>query len=225
VTGATSPWPVVHHREPAGTFHRRPLPEPLARQVWVCQPSAPALVLGSAQRDDVVDRAACETAGVEVVRRRSGGGAVLVEPGALLWVDVLLPSTDTLWQVDVGRAFEWLGEAWSAAFAELGRPVEVHRGALRRTPWSSLVCFAGLGPGELTDGAGAKVLGMSQRRTREGARFQCAALGHWEPDAILSLLALDDEQRRAAKEPLAHVAAGAGADLDALLDSFLRHLP
>lgn len=221
----TSAWRVVHHRESAAAFHGRPLPVPFVREIWVCHATAPALVLGSAQRAEVADRAACEAAGVEVVRRRSGGGAVLVEPGALLWVDVLLPAGDPLWQTDVGRAFEWLGEAWSAAYRELGRPVSVHRGALRRTAWSDLVCFAGLGPGELTDGAGAKVLGVSQRRTREGARFQCAALDRWDPAAVVSLLALEPELRREAVEALAPVAAGGGVSTDALLTALLDHLP
>ena len=39
------------------------------------------------------------------------------------------------------------------------------------TPWSDLVCFAGLGPGEvLLDGR--KLVGLSQRRTRNGVRIQ-----------------------------------------------------
>jgi lipoate-protein ligase A len=225
VSPGASGWAVVRHLEPAGAFHARTLPEPVTRQVWVCEPTAPALVLGSAQPEDVVDRDACARAGIDVVRRRSGGGAVLVEPGALLWVDVVIPSDDALWQVDVGRAFEWLGEAWAAALSELGRPVQVHRGALWHTPWSGLVCFAGLGPGELTDGTGAKVLGISQRRSRSGARFQCAALGRWEPEALLGLLALGPEDRRRAEEALGPVAAGAGVDLDALLGALLHHLP
>ena len=41
-----------------------------------------------------VDLEACAGAGVEVVRRRSGGGAVLVEPGSVVWVDVLVAATD-----------------------------------------------------------------------------------------------------------------------------------
>ena len=52
----------------------------------------PALVLGSTQRAEVVDERACADAGVEVVRRRSGGGAVLLEPGAVVWFDVVVPA-------------------------------------------------------------------------------------------------------------------------------------
>lgn len=218
-------WVVERRREDAATFHARPLPAPVRREVWICESTGAALVLGSAQRDEVVDRPACAGAGVDVVRRRSGGGAVLVEPGSVLWVDVLLPTGDPLWVADVGHAFLWLGEAWAAALRELGVVTAVHRGALERTPWSSLVCFAGLGPGELTDPAGRKVLGISQRRTREGVRFQCAALGAWDAAALVRLLALPAADRDVAVAELGRAAAGVGADLDALLAAFLRQLP
>lgn len=218
-------WVVERHREDAATFHARPVPSPARREVWICEPTAGALVLGSAQRDEVVDRRACAETGVEVVRRRSGGGAVLVEPGSVLWVDVLLPTGDPLWVPDVGHAFLWLGGVWAAALAELGVDTAIHRGGLHRTAWSDLVCFAGLGPGELTDPAGRKVLGISQRRTRAAVRFQCAALGTWDAASLIRLLELPAADRVAAGRDLRDVAAGTGVDLDALLAAFLRHLP
>jgi lipoate-protein ligase A len=55
-----------------------------------------------------------------------------------------------------------------------------------RTEWSELVCFAGLGPGEVTVG-GRKVVGISQRRTRDAARFQCVAYETWDADALGAL--------------------------------------
>ena len=61
----------------------------------------------------------------------------------------------------------------------------VHRGGLVATPWSRQVCFAGLGPGEVTV-AGRKVVGVAQRRTRHGARFQVAALLRWDPAALVA---------------------------------------
>lgn len=219
-------WPVLHHEEPAAAFHGRPIPDPASRQVWACEPTGPSLVLGSAQRVEVVDQAACAAAGIAVVRRRSGGGAVLVEPGALLWVDVVLPADDPLWERDVGRAFLWLGDVWSAALADLGRPTAVHCGALRRSPWSDLVCFAGLGPGELIDDTGAKVLGISQRRTRGAARFQCAALLRpWDPAPLLDVLALSAGERAAAAQDLRGAAAGLAVDAAALLAAFTARLP
>ncbi|MGH9273067.1 MAG: lipoate--protein ligase family protein [Acidimicrobiales bacterium] len=216
-------WEVVRRPEHAREFHARPIPEPAERAVWVCEPTGPALVLGSAQREDIVDHQACARAGIDVVRRRSGGGAVLVVPGELLWVDVIVPADDPRWTADVGEAFHWLGEAWQVAFAELGVTTTVHRGGLVRSRWSDLVCFAGLGAGEVLNEAGAKVVGMSQRRTRAAARFQCAALGRWDPDALLELLVV--EGRDAAAAELQDAASGAGVDVDTLLNAFLRRLP
>lgn len=217
-------WAVQRQPSSAAAFHAREVPDPAERAVWVCDTIGPAAVLGSAQPDGRVDRAACAGAGVDVVRRRSGGGAVLVVPGEVLWVDLVLPAGDPLWHDDVGRAFHWVGEAWAAALTELGVGADVHRGALVRSPWSREVCFAGLGPGEVTVG-GHKVVGIAQRRTRGSARFQCAALGRWDPSALLALLALDPGERAAAEDALAGVAAGAGVDLEALLAALLRHLP
>jgi lipoate-protein ligase A len=196
----------------------------MARTVWVCEPTGPAVVLGSAQPDAVADRAACERAGVAIVRRRSGGGAVLVEPGRLLWLDVLLPAGDPLWDRDVGRAFLWLGQVWAEALRGLGVDAAVHGGGLERAPWSSLVCFGAVGTGEVTVG-GAKVVGISQRRAREGARFQCSALGAWAPEDLLALLELDSPARRAAAADLTPRAQGVGVPLDALLDAVLAALP
>jgi lipoate-protein ligase A len=174
--------------------------------VWVLEPTDTAVVLGSTQPASVV------VPGTPAVRRRSGGGAVLMEPGGLVWVDVFVPAGDPLWEVDVGRAFLWLGRAW-AAVIEGGT---VHAGALVTTPWSKLVCFAGLGPGEVTVG-GAKVVGMSQRRARAGALFQCAALREWRPDRLLDRLALTDGERRRAASDLAGVAGGVDVDPDRLI--------
>jgi hypothetical protein len=56
------------------------------------------------------------------------------------------------------------------------------------TPWSELVCFAGTAPGEvLLDGV--KLVGLSQRRTRRGARFQCAINRRFDGELLVELLA------------------------------------
>lgn len=185
--------------------------------------TGPSLVLGSTQGLDVVDGAAAARSGLAVVRRRSGGGAVLVRPGEVVWVDVFVPSGDRLWAPDVGRATHWLGRAWAEALGDLGRPATWHDGPLVSTRWSSLVCFAGLGPGEVRVG-GAKVVGISQRRTRAGALFQCAALVRWSPADLLELLALPDDHRRQAASDLAGAAVGIDMEPQALEDAFLARL-
>ncbi|MGH9272386.1 MAG: lipoate--protein ligase family protein, partial [Ilumatobacteraceae bacterium] len=168
---------VVRSSGSAGEFHALALPEPVELQVWVFEVDHTALVVGSAQRvDEVVDVEACEAAGIEVVRRRSGGGAVLLEPAAITWFDVIVPAArlrDEGIGDDIARSMVWMGQHVAVGLDAVGvGAVTVHDGSMVATPWSSVVCFAGIGPGEvLLDGV--KLVGMSQRRTRAGARFQC----------------------------------------------------
>jgi lipoate-protein ligase A len=146
-----------------------------------------------------------------------------VDPSGL-WVDVLLPKQDPRWDDDVARAFLWLGEAWSAALADVGVASTVHQGGLCTTPWSRLVCFGGLGTGEVVDPDGRKLVGIAQRRTRAGARFQCMALASWDPAVLLGLLALPEDERVQATSALIDVARAVPAPLDALRTSFLAQL-
>lgn len=196
----------------AAEFHARPLPDSARAEVWWFEVTEPAIALGSTQPDSVVDRAACAAAGVDVVRRRSGGGAVLLVPGSTIWFDVLVPRGHERWDDDISRAAWWIGDAVARA---VGSPdLEVHRGPMVSTEWSRLVCFAGLGPGEVVY-RGRKLLGVSQRRTRDFIRLQCAMYRRWEPDRLLRLLrppvpepgALDGIVETAELGPAALVAA------------------
>ncbi len=203
-------WTPEHHRGSAATFHARPLPDPAARAVWWFEVAKPALILGSTQSLDRVDPAAVRRAGMDEVRRRSGGGAVLLLPGAVTWIDVVIPAADPHWESDVGRSFHWLGAVWASVLRDLGLPeVTVHTGPLVRSRWSDLVCFAGLGSGEVLV-EGKKAVGISQRRTRGAARFQCAVVHHWDPAPLVDVLNLTASQKWEARSALADVAVGIG---------------
>ena len=234
------PWRVEWPRGRADEVLAQPVPD--GRVVRVATVTAPAVVLGSTQRLEVVDAGRAAAAGVDVVRRRGGGGAVLVGPGEIAWVDVFVPTGDDLWSADVAVAFHWLGAAWTAALADVGVDAIWHDGTQCTTTWSRLVCFAGLGPGEVTL-AGRKVVGIAQRRTRDGALFQCAvplawdpaplcaalgapeaALRRWVPATLVDLLALSDDDRERATEELAPVALGLDIAEDALADAFVDQL-
>lgn len=216
--------PMIEVSEPLADFHARTIPPGLAvAQVWAYRPLRAALVLGSAQRDDLLDPAATAAAGVEVVRRRSGGGAVYVDPSTSLWLDIVVPPADARWSDDVRAATYWVGEAWKAAFARIGMETVMHRGAVEPTPWGRLVCFGAIGPGELAID-GCKVLGVAQRRTREGARFQCLVYESWEPERVLDLLDLSPGERSNAGSDLASVAMGVGSRLPALRAAILDEL-
>jgi hypothetical protein len=67
------------------------------------------------------------------------------------------------------------------------------------------------------------MVGISQRRTRAGALFQCAALVEWEPSALLDLLVLPEADRSQAAE-LAGVAIGSELNTAELTRSFAEGL-
>jgi lipoate---protein ligase len=228
---AGAAWPLVRESGPAQRLHTASATSvgdsPLAgRSVRWLEVERPALVLGSTQPDSDVDLGAAAAAGIDIARRRSGGGAVLVEPAGLVWVDVIVPVGDPLWDADIGRAAWWVGSAWAAAIEGVGvGPATVWRDALRSSRWSKQVCFAGVGPGEVLVGP-KKVAGVSQRRTRYGALFQTAALLTWDPSCVLGLLRLDAAERAAASQELAPLAMGVGPDRRSdLLAGFLAALP
>src|SRR5262245_19128403 len=199
-------WTIAERSGPAAELQERAL-DARVRLVEVLVPERPALVLGSAQPESDADRVAAASIGVDVVRRRSGGGAVLLLPGHDLWLDVTIPHADPLWDDDVAAATQWLGRAWAEALTLLGMDAELHAGPTSRTEWSKKVCFAGLGPGEVLVG-GRKAVGISQRRTRDGARFQCLVPRAWNPVPLLGLLELGHADRARGVTELAGVAIG-----------------
>lgn len=193
--------PVVTIERIAGSaaeFHARaiPLPGEMPNDevlVWHADFDAPAIVLGSRQRSDVLDLDACRRAGVEVATRRSGGGVVYLTPDEVVWVDVIVGATDARFTTDLRASMRWLGRCWVDALQSVVAGIDperlaVHAGGIEAGPWSDLVCFAGIGPGEvLLDGR--KLVGISQRRTRDGARFQCAVHRRFDPAVWTPLLA------------------------------------
>lgn len=173
-------------RTTASEQHGRDLPA--ERSVWNVDITTPAIVLGSRQTEAELNLDACVNEHVEIVRRRSGGGMVFLSPGKQVWLDVVIPRSDLLWIDDVGRAAWWLGDVWLAAIESLATArkihAHVHRQDLVRGNYGDRVCFSGAGPGEvmmLNDaGNPAKIVGISQRRTRDLARFQCTMYLQWE---------------------------------------------
>lgn len=211
-------WRVGYSHGDAGAFHAG---DPVAlRSATFHTVAPPTLVLGSAQPDADVDHRVAGALGVQVVRRRSGGGAVLLLPGEFVWLDLVIPAGDALWHDDVGRAMVWVGQLWQVAFAGMGVAGEVHRGGLETTAWSRRVCFAGAGTGEVMH-AGAKVVGVSQRRTRGWARFQSMCHLRWRPELVAALVS----PPRPAAASLAPVAQAAPVDAESLRHRLIAGLP
>ncbi len=209
-------WLVTESEGDAGEFHLTD-PQPV-RSATFYAVSATTLVLGSAQRDDVADRVA-RALDIAVVRRRSGGGAVLLVPGEFVWLDLVIPVGDKLWVDDVAAAMLWVGELWQRALGELRVATAVSIESVR-SPWSQQVCFAGVGSGEVVFND-RKFVGVSQRRTRAAARFQSLCHLRWRPELVAALVA----SPRPLATDLVNGVATVAASADAVRDALVRHLP
>ncbi len=226
-------------------FHHRELPDlhDRAGEIWIHRVERPALVLGSTQSFELLDRASAESAGWEVGRRRSGGGLVVISPGTHVWIDIIIGRAHPLWDDDVNLAFDWVGALWASALAErIGSMPSVHRGPLLDREAGRLLCFAGLGAGEV-EIEGHKIVGLSQRRTRTAARFQTMLelTDHTSLARPFSRGALRDliDERLAATTsggtsptgsrpiglPPGHQARAALSPLDLVVETFVRRLP
>lgn len=195
----------------------------------------PGLVLGSTQKAAAADERRAASSGVEVLRRRSGGGAVLLWPGRQVWADFFVAATDPLWHDDVTLAARWAGRLWASAVASLSTSgCSVHTERLIADRWGRLVCFAGMGPGEVFV-SGRKVVGVSQRRSRDRVRIQTAARLRPEKDPAtgspagggldeLDLLALSPAERAEGRTVLARRSTSIPATEAELTESLLREM-
>ncbi|HTX63240.1 MAG TPA: hypothetical protein VMD28_06350 [Acidimicrobiales bacterium] len=173
------------------------------RKVVLREVERPMVVLGSTQRAAAVNAVRAAREGVSIARRRSGGGAVLLLPGAQVWADLWVPSGDPLWSVEPHEIAVMAGEWWaralrpaSGAAARAADDLRVHRGASIPTPYSKAVCFGGIGPGEVAWG-GRKLVGLAQWRSREGALVHGCAYRRWDPQPLVDILDLPQTTRAA----------------------------
>lgn len=190
------------------------------RAVWCCAVTAPALILGSTQNESDIDSQRALAHGIEIVRRRSGGGAVYVHPDASIWCDVTIARGDVLWNDDVSLSMLWLGEVFVEALAPWLRTT-VYRDEFVGGTDGRAVCFASTSPGEVFAGA-SKVVGISQRRTREGARFQCVLYRQWSPLDWADCLSSTDLAQRVHALDVAQIDVAPQQVMDALLTTLAR---
>lgn len=193
----------------ARALHDRPIGT--SALVEVLEIDRSAIVLGSTQASEVVDSERAAARGFDVVRRRSGGGVVVLARSEHVWIDVTVPRGHRLWDEDVQRATWWLGDVWCAVLAAAKNDSgwSVHREKLVASAPERVVCFASVGPGEVLHN-GHKVVGISQRRTKDAARFQCTVFRRIDLELHAALL------RSAVPASLSH-AEGVGNVLEELV--------
>jgi lipoyl protein ligase-like protein len=195
---------VIVERAPAADLIPRPLAlldaaivEGRAQGVWSCA-TEPALVLGSGQ---LPPDGWAPPAGLALVRRGTGGGAVLCDQDYLM-LDIALPPGDRRILDDVTESYRWLAERLAAALGELGigdlspvRPPTLRRLDDAAREAGRIACFAGLGPYELLDAQERKVVGLAQRRRRGAVLLQAAAYLGGDRTALAGMLWLDRAQQ------------------------------
>ena len=160
----------------AAELHAVPMPTDGDRaELWIMKPTSPALVMGSSQRPELFDQTRLHDDGVTLAPRRSGGGAVFIDPVSTVWIDLVAPRSSHLWSSELAENFLIVGRLWQQGLRSLGVETELCIDSPARTDASTLACWAGVGWGELTIGA-AKIVGLSQRRTRWGSRVQAMAV-------------------------------------------------
>jgi lipoate---protein ligase len=206
---------VIVGRAPAAELIPRPLAlldaaiaDGRARGAW-SRATEPALVLGSGQRPPEGWR---PPDGIPLVRRGTGGGAVLCDADYLM-LDIALPPGDPRILDDVTESYLWLAERLLDALVRLGLGglSRVEPSVLRQRDDAAreaarIACFAGLGPYELLDASGRKLVGLAQRRRRGAVLLQAAAYLGGDRTGLADLLWLDEGVRDDLRARLAETA-------------------
>ena len=218
-----SSWKLYTEYVSAGEQHGRDLVA--ERAVWDVHITQKAMVLGSRQDESLLNAELCNRDEIEIVHRRSGGGIVFLAPGEHVWLDVVVPRGDSLWSDYVAQSSWWLGDVWVKTLNALGENnVLVHHESLSSDAWGDLLCFAGVGPGEVVRQSAeslSKFVGISQRRTRDYARFQCTIYTKWNPHDVEMYVVNTPGNL----SEIAHRVAAVQVSQQAIVDTFVSHLP
>ena len=123
--------------------------------------SRPSVTLGRFQRATDVDSEICATRGIPVVRRPTGGRAIL--HGDELTYSFSSPSSTGPVTGGLFRSYAALSKVFLLAFLSLGLDVEASGRKRGIRPDRSPLCFSSTSFGEITLG-GRKIIGSAQRR-------------------------------------------------------------
>ena len=130
--------------------------------------SQPAIVLGRSQRATPGLLRHASEAGVEVVARTGGGGAVLAGPW-MASLSLLLPVTHDWARASLPASYRAVGEACRRALLDLSVVTSLAGGRRAIAPPADLgwACFAEVSHGELLVNGERKILGLCQTRRRD----------------------------------------------------------
>ncbi|GMV33764.1 lipoate--protein ligase family protein [Chloroflexi bacterium CFX5] len=160
----------------------------------------PCLSLGHAQPFKDVDLERLRARGWDVVRRMTGGRAILHTDE--LTYSVSGPAEDPILAGSVLESYNRLAKALLFAMQDLGAPVEIKEGLAGNTTFSNPVCFEVPSTYEITVN-GKKLIGSAQARKKEGVLQHGSLPLNGDLTRICDALVFEDEAARdAAKKRL-----------------------
>ena len=143
-------------------------------QVLFWQYDQAAVIMGCSQRPSEEQIKRSEQAGFPILRRRSGGGAVLAGPW-MLSVTVFIPPDHPVAGQNIIEIFSWLEQIWIDTLSTCGVPCKgVDQQMIDRSKVVSQeqdlkwACYASLSHGEVISDDGRKLVGLAQIRKRKG---------------------------------------------------------
>lgn len=152
----------------------------------------PCLSLGFAQPFTVADQAFCIANGVDMVRRPTGGRAVLHHLEQTYCVAARLG--DEPFTTDLQAAYQGICQALVAGLRELGAPAGLagapDGGHLK--PTEAIPCFIGPAAGEVVAG-GRKLIGSAMRRHNRSILQHGSLLEDWDGRLQAGCLGLPDD--------------------------------
>ncbi len=140
---------------------------PPTLRFFAWQPPTVSIGYGQAL-DGRIDLAAAAALGIGLVRRPTGGSAILHEgPGLEVTYSVTAAAPDFPGADDLLATYRWIGSALEAGLQRLGAPVDMVPVQPSDPVTMPAFCFARTGSYEL-EVAGRKLVGSAQRRQRAG---------------------------------------------------------
>lgn len=151
---------------------------------------SPTLSIGYAQRCDDIDLTACRTAMVALVRRPTGGRAVLHQQD--LTYSLILPLRPPWTTCSIAESYRLINMCLLRGLEKLGLEVTIGRRTRQADGALSPFCFPAISQYELLVG-GKKVIGSAQRRFPEALLQQGSILLDFDPSGTLALLCPDEQ--------------------------------
>ena len=152
----------------------------------------PTLSIGYSQKmEKVVDFAFCQSHGIQVVRRLTGGKAVLHDRE--LTYSIISNDADHFPIHDISRTYQLIAEALSSSLTEIGIQTVLagsttrNNSTVRSHAYPQFACFALSNHHEIL-WKGRKLIGSAQRRTQRGFLQHGSILIEFDPTLLAGAL-------------------------------------